>query len=84
MTTQQLSALDLLLAVAGAALFFAAAVLTLSGRAGSRGAGSACVACAVLAVLVTAGRVVVVGLLAGHGWWFVADKVLLALPLARC
>lgn len=34
-----------------------------------------------VAVLVTVARVVVVGVLAGSGWWFVQEKLLLALPL---
>jgi len=34
-----------------------------------------------VAVLVTAARVATVVLLAGRGWWFVQDKVLLGLPM---
>jgi FtsP/CotA-like multicopper oxidase with cupredoxin domain len=82
MTAQQLSALDLLLTTTGAALFFGAAVFTLSDRAGSRWIRTGMLACAGLAALVTAASVVVVAVLAGHGWWFVADKMLVALPIA--
>ena len=82
MTTQQLLGLDLLSTVAGAALLFGAAVLTLAGRVGSRSAGIGALACVGLAIPATAGRVAVDAALAGDGWWFVADKVLLALPLA--
>ncbi|MBE3015918.1 multicopper oxidase family protein [Microbispora sp. NEAU-D428] len=35
----------------------------------------------VAAVLVTLVRVVTVAVLAGHGWWFVQEKVLLGLPM---
>ena len=82
MTTQQLLGLDLLSTVAGTALLFGAAVLTLAGRVGSRSAGIGALACGGLAIPATAGRVAVDAALAGDGWWFVADKVLLALPLA--
>ncbi|HEY5878858.1 MAG TPA: multicopper oxidase family protein [Nakamurella sp.] len=82
MTAAQLSALDLLLTVAGTALFFLAATVLLSGRAASRAAGIGALAAACAAALATGGRVVVVAVLAGHGWWFIADKVLLAVPLA--
>jgi FtsP/CotA-like multicopper oxidase with cupredoxin domain len=53
------------------------------GLAVSVAVGRARVALVVLgaAVLVTAGRVALVGALAGSGWWFVQEKVLLALPL---
>ena len=35
----------------------------------------------VAAVLVTLARVLTVAMLAGHGWWFVQEKVLLGLPM---
>lgn len=84
MTTQQLLALDLLLLVLSGALYAAGGILaatldTTSG--GGRRPALAALACAGLAVLVTAGRLVSVALLAGRGWWFAGDKVLLGLPL---
>lgn len=85
MTTQQLLALDLLLVVLGAVLYAAAGILaatlsTVSG--GVRGPARAALVCAGLALLSTAGRVVVVALLAGREWSFAGEKVLLGLPLA--
>lgn len=76
MTVHALTALDLLLTVAGAAAFVGAAVLSLAGRR--------CLAlgAAAAAGLCVAGRAVAVVGLAGHGWWFVADRALVGLPLA--
>ncbi|HVK36360.1 MAG TPA: hypothetical protein VM428_11950, partial [Microlunatus sp.] len=83
MSTQQLLALDLLLVVLSCALFLAAGCLTLSLKAGSgRAPAVTALVCAVLAVLVTASRVVVVVVLAQRGWWFASEKVILAMPLA--
>ena len=83
MSTQQLLALDLLLVVLGCALFLAAGFLTLSLRSGSGWAllvGTS--VCAVLALLVTVARVVLVIVLGQRGWWFVGEKVTVAVPLA--
>ena len=81
MTAQLGTALDLLLVVVGTAGFFGAAVLTMSARGSTTGRVGA-VACAGLGFFAVLARVLVVGMLARHGWWFVADRVLLALPLA--
>lgn len=35
----------------------------------------------VLALLLTLGRLVTIGLLGTLGWWFIADRIILALPL---
>ncbi len=80
MTVQQLAAVDLLLTAAGGALFFTAAVLTLSGRTRLTAIGA--LACALVATFGCAGRLVTATALTGHGWWFGADRVLLAVPLA--
>ena len=81
MTAQLGTALDLLLVVVGTAGFFGAAALTMSARGSTTGRVAA-VACAGLGFFAVLARIVVVGLLARQGWWFVADRVLLALPLA--
>ncbi|WP_395725769.1 multicopper oxidase family protein [Nakamurella sp.] len=81
MTAQPWAALDLLLVVVGTAGFFGAAALTMSARGSTTGRVAA-VACAGLGFFAVLARIVVVGLLARQGWWFVADRVLLALPLA--
>jgi len=83
MTTAQLQALDLLLIVLSTALWSTAAVMTASMRAQSgRRRGAAALSCVVAAVSVTLGRVAVVALLVGRGWWFAGEKVLVSLPLA--
>ena len=83
MTTQQLQALELLLVVLCTGLWLAAGVVTLSlGSPSGRGRGFAALGCAVAAVLLTLGRVAVVALLAGRGWWFAAEKALVSVPLA--
>ncbi|MFC7549268.1 multicopper oxidase domain-containing protein [Plantactinospora sp. GCM10030261] len=75
MTTQLWIVLDHGVALLGVAAWFAAGV-TLSLRR-SRLA----LAAVVTAVLVTLARVVTVAVLAGRGWWFVQEKVLLGLPM---
>lgn len=83
MSTQQLLALDLLVMVLSGALFLAAGFLTLSVRPGSgRGVVAGATACAVIALLATIARVVVVAVLLQRGWWFGAEKATLAVPLA--
>jgi len=81
MSAQLLAALDLLLVVFGAAAFLGAGALTMTGW-GSQAGRAGALACAGVGMLVVLGRIGVVGLLAGHGWWFVADRVLLAMPLS--
>jgi FtsP/CotA-like multicopper oxidase with cupredoxin domain len=75
MTTGSLIILDHLAALLSVATWFAAGV-TLALRR-TRPA----LAVLVAAVLVTLVRVVTVALLAGRGWWFVEEKVLLGLPM---
>jgi FtsP/CotA-like multicopper oxidase with cupredoxin domain len=75
MNAQQLIAVDLVLAAVSTAAWLAAAAILASGRPRPAAALTAA------AVLTTLGRVVVVVLLAGHGWWFVQDKLTVALPL---
>ncbi|WP_020519136.1 multicopper oxidase family protein [Catelliglobosispora koreensis] len=75
MNGQQLIAADLLAAAVSAAAWLATAIAVASGRR------RVAVAAAIAAVVSTAARVAIVIALAGHGWWFVQDKVTLALPL---
>ena len=81
MSGQLLAALDLLLIVLGTAAFLGAATLTMIGRGSPVGrAGALALGC--VGWLAVLGRIGVLVLLAGHGWWFVADKALLGVPLA--
>ncbi|GII29283.1 multicopper oxidase family protein [Planotetraspora mira] len=75
MTTALLMTLDLLAAVLAAATWLGAGVAAASRRPRT---ALALLAAAVLASLARAG---VVGGLAGAGWWFVQEKVTVALPL---
>jgi FtsP/CotA-like multicopper oxidase with cupredoxin domain len=75
MSTGQLIILDHAVALLSIAAWFAAGV-TLAVRR-TRPA----LACLAVAVLVTLTRVVSVVVLAGRGWWFVQEKVLLGLPM---
>jgi FtsP/CotA-like multicopper oxidase with cupredoxin domain len=75
-TTLQWTVLDHVVALLGAAAWFGAA-----GAAALRRNRPA-LALLVAAVLMTAARVITVTVLAGVGWWFVQEKLLLALPLA--
>ncbi|GAA0991311.1 hypothetical protein GCM10009555_078400 [Acrocarpospora macrocephala] len=75
MTTRLCLILDHVVALLGVATWFAAGV-TLALRR-TRLAFAALVA----AVLVTLVRVITVVILAGRGWWFVQEKVLLGLPM---
>ncbi|WP_214104370.1 multicopper oxidase family protein [Acrocarpospora catenulata] len=77
MSTALLAGLDQLLLILAAAVWAAAAGVSIARRAGNPLA----VALVAAALLVTALRVLTTVLLAGSGWWFVAEKVLLALPL---
>ncbi len=84
--TDVLLAIDLVAMVAGAALWLGAGVLaatTPAPEAGTPAPRPASVATGLVAgaVAVTLARVAVVVLLAGSGWWFVEDRVVLALPL---
>lgn len=83
MTTQQLLALDLLAVVLSAALFFAAgaAILSLTAKQ-VRGAAVTAAICASLGLLATVGRLVIVVLLLGRGWWFAGEKIVLSAPVA--
>ena len=75
MTTGQLIVVDHAVALLSAAAWFAAGAAVAARRArlalGLLGA----------AVLVTLVRVATVAVLAGRGWWFVQEKVLLGLPM---
>ncbi|KES08636.1 multicopper oxidase [Streptomyces toyocaensis] len=75
MTTAQLILLDHGVALAGVASWFGAGVAAAL-RRHRLGLGLL-----VGAVLVTLVRVATVSVLAGRGWWFVAEKALLGLPL---
>jgi FtsP/CotA-like multicopper oxidase with cupredoxin domain len=75
MTTGQLVVADHLVAVSGVVAWFAAGA-----TAATRHARLA-LALFAAAVLVTLERGVTVALLAGRGWWFVQEKVLLGLPM---
>ncbi|SEG47829.1 Multicopper oxidase with three cupredoxin domains (includes cell division protein FtsP and spore coat protein CotA) [Thermomonospora echinospora] len=75
MTTGLWIALDHGVALLSAATWFAAGVTLALRRARSA------LAALVAAVLVTLARVVTVAILAGRGWWFVQEKVLLGLPM---
>jgi FtsP/CotA-like multicopper oxidase with cupredoxin domain len=75
MSTAQLIAVDLLVALLAAAAWLGAGL-----AAATRHARPA-LALAVAAVAVTLARVGTVGALATDGWWFVQEKVTLTLPL---
>ncbi|WP_040420627.1 multicopper oxidase family protein [Actinopolymorpha alba] len=75
MTTSQLILLDHAVALLSVAAWFATGVTLAIRRARL---AFALLAAAVLMIL---GRVVTVAMLAGRGWWFVQEKVLLGLPL---
>jgi FtsP/CotA-like multicopper oxidase with cupredoxin domain len=75
MTAGQAILLDLLVAILGLAGWLAAGVMAALGRLRL---GLWLLAAA---VIMTLARVVTVMILAGHGWWFVQEKVLLGLPL---
>jgi FtsP/CotA-like multicopper oxidase with cupredoxin domain len=75
MTGAQLMAADLAIAAVCAAGWLGAAVTLAAGR------GWLARALVAIAALATLGRVGVVMLLAGHGWWFVQEKVSFALPV---
>ncbi|MEU7875726.1 multicopper oxidase family protein [Dactylosporangium sp. NPDC049140] len=75
MTTGQWIILDDAVALLSAAAWFAAGVTAALGRAqGALGLLAA-------AVLVSLARIATVAMLAGRGWWFVQEKVLLGLPM---
>lgn len=75
MTTGQVMILDHAVALLGVAAWFATGTVAATRRAG--------LALGVLAaaVLVTLGRVATVATLAGRGWWYAQEKVLLGLPM---
>jgi FtsP/CotA-like multicopper oxidase with cupredoxin domain len=75
MTTGQAILLDHLAALLCVAAWFAAGVTVASHRS-RLGLGLL-----VAAVVLTLTRVVTVAMLAGRGWWFVQEKVLLGLPM---
>lgn len=77
MTAALLLALDLVAAIVTAAAWIAAAVLA----AGRRNA-TLTLALFGLGALGVIAQGVVTALLAGHGWWFVQEKLVFALPLA--
>jgi FtsP/CotA-like multicopper oxidase with cupredoxin domain len=75
--------LDLLLVVVATGLFLGAAVLLLSVvSAASRGRTVAAAACVAIAGLAVVGRGLVTTALLARGWWFAAEKLLLAMPVA--
>jgi hypothetical protein len=75
MTTGLWIILDLVVALLCVATWFAAGVTVAVGRT------RLALALLVAAVLVTLVRVATVAVLAGRGWWFVQEKVLLGLPM---
>ncbi len=83
--TAVLLAIDLVAMVSGAALWLGAGVLAATTTAASGGpvprSASVVTGLAAGALAVTLARVAVVVPLAGSGWWFVQDRVVLALPL---
>lgn len=75
MTTGTLIILDHGVALLAVVTWFAAAVTMALRRTGTA------FVLLVAALLVTAGRVASVAFLAGRGWWFVQEKVLLGVPM---
>ncbi len=75
MNVQQLLVADLLLVVLSAAGWIGAGVT------GAMGRGRLARALVGSAAALTLARTGVVAVLAGHGWWFVQEKVVLAVPL---
>ncbi|SCL49554.1 Multicopper oxidase with three cupredoxin domains (includes cell division protein FtsP and spore coat protein CotA) [Micromonospora citrea] len=75
MSTSLLIVLDHVVALLGVAAWLAAGVTLTLRRT------RLALAVVVAAVLVTLARVVSVAVLAGRGWWFVQEKVLLGLPM---
>jgi FtsP/CotA-like multicopper oxidase with cupredoxin domain len=74
-TTGQLILLDHFVALLCVAAWFATTVTVALRRVGVG------LALLVVAVLMTLARVATVALLAGRGWWFVEEKILLGLPM---
>ncbi|GAA3468273.1 multicopper oxidase family protein [Nonomuraea roseola] len=88
MSAAALIALDRILVILVAVSWgFAGGHLLVSRRAVGEGRGAArraagwSAALVALALVATAGRLAMTVALAGHGWWFAAEKALLALPL---
>ncbi|HET6214623.1 MAG TPA: multicopper oxidase family protein [Micromonosporaceae bacterium] len=81
--TALLLGLDTLLAVACAGLWLGAGVIavTTGDSAGAARSRRTATWLAGAALAATAARILVVALLAGAGWWFVEDRLLLGLPL---
>ncbi|MGC5053370.1 multicopper oxidase family protein [Micromonospora sp. DT48] len=75
MTTAALTVLDHAWALLAAVGWLAAAVTTL------RGYARVALTLLVAALALTVGKAVSVALLAGRGWWFAQEKVLLGMPL---
>ncbi|MEU4662903.1 multicopper oxidase family protein, partial [Micromonospora chalcea] len=75
MSTLQWILVDHVVALLGVATWFAAGVTAALGR------NRLALGLLAAAVLVTITRLGTVALLAGRGWWFVQEKVLLGLPL---
>jgi len=83
MSTQQLLAFDLLAVLLSTAMFFVAGAVTLAAKSGSgRGPAVAAGLCTSIGLLATVGQLLIVLSLVGRGWWFGAEKLLLAIPLA--
>lgn len=78
--TARLLGIDTVLTVVGAVLWLAAGVLAATRRP-QISAARLSAALLSAAVLATAGRVAAAAALAGSGWWFVQEKVVLALPM---
>lgn len=75
MTTIQWILLDHVVALLSVASWFAAGVITALRRV------QVAFGLLVAAVVMTVARVATVAILAGRGWWFVQEKVLLGLPM---
>ncbi|MEV2240988.1 multicopper oxidase family protein [Micromonospora sp. NPDC049891] len=75
MTTAALTVLDHAWALLGAVAWLAAGVTAALGRA------RAALVLLVAALVLTVAKAVSVAMLAGQGWWFVQEKVLLGMPL---
>lgn len=75
MSTASLIALDLLVAIAAAAAWLGAGAALAARRA------AIALGLFVVAILASVGRLASVAVLATAGWWFVQEKVTLALPL---
>ncbi|MET1044688.1 MAG: multicopper oxidase family protein [Microbacteriaceae bacterium] len=81
MSHQSLLGLDLALCVVGAALWLASGIIVARNSA-SRWSPRLALGFALLGMLPVIGRILIVIAVRDAGWWFIEEKVLLALPLA--